>query len=115
MSHDSLKRPNYSRESSAENLNQSNKSESMEGGLGDKIVDVTSRVKERAGQMADKVAETVDRQRDNAANGLNRAAFTLHEKAAEIPGGATVSQLTHTIADGMESVARYMREADFDE
>jgi hypothetical protein len=113
MSRDPLKRPNYSRETLAEGFNQSNKSESVEGNLGDKIVDVTSRVKERAGQMADKVAETVDRQRDNAASGLNRAAFTLHEKAEE--GGATVAHLTHTIADGMESAARYVREADFDE
>src|SRR5436190_6590640 len=115
MSRDSLKRPNFSRESSAEDLNQANKSESMERSLGDKIVDVTSRVRERAGQMADKVAETVDRQRDNAVTGLNRAASTLHEKAEEIPGGATATQFTHTIADGMESVARYMREADFDD
>ena len=115
MSRDSLKRPNFSRESSAEDLNHSNRSENIEGNLGDKIVDVTSRVKEKAGQMADKVAETVDRQRDNAASGLDRAAFTLHQKAEDIPGGATATQITHTIADGMESVARYVRETDFDE
>ena len=115
MSRDSFKRPNYSRESSAEDLNQPTKSESIAGNLGNKLVDVTSRVKEKAGQMAGKVAETVDRQRDNAASGLDRAASTPHEKAEDIPGGADVTQITHTIADGMETVARYVREADFDE
>jgi hypothetical protein len=115
MSRDSLRHPNYSRESSAEDFNASNKPEAAEGNLGDKIVDVTSRVKERAGQMADKVAETVDKQRENAAGGLDRAAFTLHQKADELPGGRTVTQFTHTIADGMESAAQYLRDADFDE
>ena len=39
----------------------------------------------------------------------------VSEKAEDIPGGADVTQITHTIADGMETVARYVREADFDE
>jgi hypothetical protein len=80
--------------------------------FGGKVVDVTSRIKEKAGNVAGKVAQGVDKKRIDAAGGLDRAASVLHDKAGEIP--AKVQEVTHKIADGMESVAKYMRESDLD-
>jgi hypothetical protein len=86
-----------------------------EGDIRDKIVDVTSKMKEKAGQMAGKMADTVDKTRDQAADGLDRAASTLHDKAEEVPGGPKAIHVAHTIADGMESAAEYLRDANFED
>ena len=102
MSRNPLDRPDFSKDSSAKDFS-------------DKIVDVTSKVKEKAGQMADKVSDTVDKTRDSAAEGLDRAASTLHDKAEDMPGGPKVVSVTHTVADGMESAAQYLRDANFDD
>jgi hypothetical protein len=102
MSRNPLNRPEFSKESSAKDF-------------GDKIVDVTSKVKEKAGQMADKVSDTVDKTRDQAAEGLDRAASALHDNAEDIPGGPKVVSVAHTVADGMESAAQYLREANFED
>ena len=55
--------------------------------LKDKVEDIASRAKDKAGQWTDAASDTVDRQRENASSGLERAASTLHEKAENIPGG----------------------------
>lgn len=102
MSRNPLERAQFSKDSSAKDF-------------GDKIVDVTSKVKEKAGQMADKVSDTVDKTRDSAAEGLDRAASALHDNAADIPGGPKVVNVAHTIADGMESAAQYLRDANFED
>jgi hypothetical protein len=79
----------------------------------DRVSDMTSKVKDKAGQMADTVSEKLGQQRENAADTLGRAASTLHEKADSVPGGPKVVNLTHNIADGMESTASYLRGHDF--
>ena len=81
----------------------------------DRVSDMTSKVKDKAGQMADTVSEKLGQQRENAAEGLDRAASTIHEKAGSVPGGPKVVNLTHSIADGMESTASYLRGHDFSE
>src|SRR5947207_1691197 len=112
MSRNPLDRPQFSKDSSAKDFG--GKEKSTEGDIRDKIVDVTSKVKEKAGEMADKVSDTVDKTRDQAAEGLDRAASTLHGKAQDIPGGPKVVNVAHSIADGMESAAQYLRAANFD-
>jgi hypothetical protein len=81
----------------------------------ERVSDMTSKVKDKAGQVADTVSEKLGQQRDNAADSLGRAAATLHEKADSVPGGPKVVNLTHSIADGMESTSSYLRRHDFSE
>jgi methyl-accepting chemotaxis protein len=77
------------------------------------ISDVASRAKDKANQMADAVSERLSQQRETAAEGLGRVASTMHEKADSVPGGPKVVNFTHSIADGMESTATYLRDHDF--
>jgi len=79
----------------------------------DRVSDMTSKVKDKAGQMADTVSEKLGQQRDNAAETLGRAASSIHENANSVPGGPKVVHFTHSIADGMESTASYLRDRDF--
>jgi ElaB/YqjD/DUF883 family membrane-anchored ribosome-binding protein len=79
----------------------------------DKVSDIASKTREKAGQMADAVSEKLDEQRGNAAEGLGRVASTLHEKADSVPGGQKAVNFTHSIADGMQSTATYLRDHDF--
>jgi hypothetical protein len=79
----------------------------------DRISDMASEVKAKAGQMVDTVSETLGHQRKNAAEGLDRAASTIHDKAESVPGGPKVVKMTHSLADGMESTASYLRDHDF--
>jgi ElaB/YqjD/DUF883 family membrane-anchored ribosome-binding protein len=81
----------------------------------DRVSDLTSKVKDKAGQMADTVSEKLGQQRESAAETLGRAASTIHEKAGSVPGGPKVVNFTHSIADGMESTASYLRGRDFSE
>src|SRR5437660_552874 len=115
MSRNPIDRYHFSKDSSARNFTQSDKDKSTEGDIRDKFVDMTSKVKEKAGQMVDKVSDTVDQTREQAAEGLDRAASTLHDNAPEMPGGPKVVNVAHTIADGMESAAEYLREATFED
>jgi len=79
----------------------------------ERVSDMTSKMKDKAGQMADSMSETLGQQRENAAETLGRAASGLHETADDVPGGPKVVNLTHSIADGMESTASYLRDRDF--
>ena len=79
----------------------------------DRLSDMTSKVKDKAGQMADAVSEKLGQQRENAAGTLDRTASTIHEKAESVPGGPKLVDLAHTVADGMESTASYLRGHDF--
>jgi len=78
-----------------------------------RISDVAARTKDKAGQMADVVSEKLGQQRENVAEGVGRVASTMHEKADNVPGGPKVVNFTHSIADGMESTATYLRDHDF--
>ena len=77
-----------------------------------RVSDVAAKTKDKAGQMTETISEKIDEQRQNAAEGLGRAASALHEKAGDVPGGLKLVNFTHSIADGMESTASYLREHD---
>ena len=113
MSSNPLDRSNFSKDSSVKNFGQPGKETSTGDDIRDKIVDMTSKMKEKAGQVADAVSDTVDKTRGHAVDGLEQAASTLHEKAGDIVGGPKVTSAAHAIADGMESVADYLRDANF--
>lgn len=78
-----------------------------------RVSQIAANTKDRAGQVAETVSETLNDQRENAAEGLGRVASTLHEKAERVPGGPKAVNLTHRVADGMESTASYLRDHDF--
>jgi hypothetical protein len=79
----------------------------------ERVSEVAAKTKDKAGQVADTVSEKLDEQRENAAEGLGRVASALHDKADSVPGGPRIVNFTHSIADGMESTATYLREHDF--
>lgn len=83
------------------------------GDLKDRMSDMTAKARDKAGKVTDMVAEKLDQERRNAAEGLDRAASSVHDAAASVPGGTKVVNLTHSIASGMESTASYLREHDF--
>jgi hypothetical protein len=79
----------------------------------DRISDMASKVSDKAGHFVDTVSEKFGQQRGNAAEGLDRVASTIHDRAEGVPGGPKVVKMTHSIADGMESTASYLRDHDF--
>ena len=78
----------------------------------DRAAGLASKLKDKASQVTSTVSDTVGRQRDNVAGGLDRVASTIHEKAGSLPGGQKAADAAHTLADGMESTASYLREHD---
>ena len=79
----------------------------------DRASGLASKLKDKASQVASTVTETVGRQRDTVAGGLDRVASTIHEKAGSLPGvGQKAADAAHSLADGMESTASYLREHD---
>ena len=105
---------------SREGYNPSNSEETSDFGmqdaasnLKDRAAGFASKVKDKASQVGSTVSETVGRQRENAAGGLDRFASTIHENAGAIPGGQKAAKVAHSIADGMESTASYLRDHDF--
>jgi len=76
----------------------------------ERVSDVAAKTKDKAGQVVDAVSDKLNQQRESAADGLGRAASTLHENASRLPGGPKIVNFTHSIADGMESTATYLRE-----
>jgi len=75
-----------------------------------RISEVASKVKDKAGQAVETVAETLSR--ENAAEGLERTASTIHAGAERVPGGPKLVKMTHSLADGIESTASYLRDHD---
>jgi len=78
----------------------------------ERVSQAANKTKDKASEMADAVSEKLDQQRENAAEGLGRVASTLHAQAERVPGGPKLVNFTHSIADGMESTATYLREHD---
>jgi len=101
-------------------FNPPNSEETSDFGIRDTVSDIkdratgfASKVREKAGEVGSTVSETVGRQRENAAGGLDRVASTIHENAGSLPGGQKAARAAHSLADGMESTASYLREHDF--
>jgi ElaB/YqjD/DUF883 family membrane-anchored ribosome-binding protein len=91
--------------------------------LSDQITDAAHSVKERVSDAAStakqKVSEAgiqardkIDEKRGPTADALENAASTLHDKAEDLPGGATVKSVAHSAAEKLESTAGYIREHD---
>ena len=83
-----------------------------QGDVKDRVSDATSKMKDKASQMAETVSQKLDHQRQSAADTLGRAASAVHENADRLPGGPKVANLTHSVADGIESTASYLRRHD---
>jgi hypothetical protein len=81
----------------------------------DRVSDMATKVRDKAGQMADSASERLGQQRESAAETLGRAASSIHEKSDSVPGGPRVVNFTHSIADGIETTASYLRNHDFSE
>jgi ElaB/YqjD/DUF883 family membrane-anchored ribosome-binding protein len=79
---------------------------------GDRLSDTAGQVKDTLSDLSRTAVNTIDENRRAAAGGLDKAASALHEKADDLPGGETVSNLAHTAADHMHSTAGYVRDHD---
>jgi ElaB/YqjD/DUF883 family membrane-anchored ribosome-binding protein len=78
----------------------------------DKFADSASAAKQEASDVGSQTADKIDEKRGPAADALQSAAFTLHEKAEDLPGGETVRSVAHSTAEKLESTAGYIREHD---
>jgi hypothetical protein len=83
--------------------------------LRERVADISSRVRGRAGHAVETLSEKFGHERQRAAINLDKAASSLHDRAGSIPGGPKVVNLTHRVATGMESAATYLRDHDFDQ
>lgn len=84
--------------------------EVADSGAADRVS--VSQVKTKASELRRMASEKLDQNRDRAAGGLETAAQKLHDKAASLPGGQTVSKAAHAAADTLISTADYIREHD---
>jgi ElaB/YqjD/DUF883 family membrane-anchored ribosome-binding protein len=66
--------------------------------LKSRMWEMTTKARNKAGKLAETMSEKMGQARDTAAGGLSRAATT-----------------THSVADGMESTASYLRQHDFNQ
>ena len=83
--------------------------------LRDKVEDIASRAKSKASEWTHAASETVDQRRGPTADTLDRAASTLHENAARVPGGPRAVNAAHRLADGMSATSSYLREHDLED
>jgi len=77
-----------------------------------RISDMASKAKDKAGQAAAAVSEEIGHQRENVAESLGRVASAMHENADCVPGGTRAANLTHSVAKGIDSTASYLRDHD---
>jgi ElaB/YqjD/DUF883 family membrane-anchored ribosome-binding protein len=80
--------------------------------VGEKLSDTAEQVKDKISDLGRTAVDKIDEHRGAAAGGLDKAASALHEDAASLPGGETVSNLAHTAADKLSATAGYVREHD---
>jgi len=78
----------------------------------DQVADLSAKARDKASQVAGNVSDKLGQSRESAAEGLDWAASTLHEKAEAVPGGPKAVNLTHSLAEGIESTASYLRDND---
>lgn len=81
-------------------------------GLGDKISNSATHLKDKASEIGRKASDAIDEKLASAAVGLDRAAATLHGRAENLPGVDKVSGLAHSAADKLSATAGYFREHD---
>ena len=81
--------------------------------LGEKLANSAERVQNKVSDMGRTAANKIDESREAAASGLQKAAFTIREKAETLrPVGQKVSGMANAAADKLNSTADYVREHD---
>ena len=78
----------------------------------EKVSDAATEVKDKVADLGRTAAGKINENRGAAASGLERAASTVHETAASLPGGEKVAELAHSTADTLTTTAEYVREHD---
>ena len=87
------------------------------GTAGEKLADVGSTVRERAGTAKDKLADALDsgaeklRDRSNAGSGATLAGATA-DGSTPIQTDSKIAQVSDKVAGGMEATAGWLRDAD---
>ncbi len=82
--------------------------------VGDRASDAVAQTKQKVAEFGSAAAEKIDQNRGAAASGLSSAARTLHERADQLPGGETVTNMAHTAADNLSAAADYVRDHNVD-
>lgn len=80
-------------------------------GVGDKIADAASKVKERASEFGRSAAQKVDESRGGTAATLKSGADSLRSGAQN--SGQAISDVANQTAEKIESTANYIRDHDF--
>ena len=78
----------------------------------EKVSDAATEVKDKVADLGRTAAGKINENRGAAASGLERAASTVHETAASLPGGEKVAELAHSTADKLTTTAEYVRDHD---
>jgi ElaB/YqjD/DUF883 family membrane-anchored ribosome-binding protein len=78
----------------------------------EKVSDAAADVKDKVADLGRTAADKINQNRGAAASGLEKAAATVHETAAGLPGGEKVAELAHSTADKLTSTAEYVRDHD---
>ena len=77
--------------------------------IGERISDTASQAKASITKFGQNAAGKIDQNRGAAADRLDNAAWALHRKAENLPGGEKVTNLAHTAADKLRTTASYVR------
>jgi ElaB/YqjD/DUF883 family membrane-anchored ribosome-binding protein len=78
----------------------------------EKVSDAAAEVKEKVADLGRTAADKINENRSAAASNLEKAASTVHENAASLPGGEKVAELAHSTADKLTTTAEYVRDHD---
>jgi ElaB/YqjD/DUF883 family membrane-anchored ribosome-binding protein len=81
-------------------------------GVKEKVTDAAASAKQKVSEAGRQATDKIDERRGPAAEVMESAASTIHEKAEDLPGGATVKRAAHSAAEKLESTAGYIREHD---
>ncbi len=80
--------------------------------VGGKLSETAMQVKDKLTDFGRTATSKIDENRDAAASGLQKAASALHDRAENLPGVDTVSNLAHDAANKLTATADYVREHD---
>lgn len=80
--------------------------------VGGKLSETATQVKDKLTDFGRTATNKIDENRDAAASGLQKAASALHDRAENLPGVDTVSNLAHDAANKLTATADYVREHD---
>ena len=78
----------------------------------DKVSDAATEMKDKVADLGRTAADKINENRGATASGLEKAASTIHENAASLPGGEKVAELAHSTADKLTTTAEYVRDHD---